>query len=501
MAINALSFPVPQPFNTATADFSPLANLGNVYQQAQQGAMQQAALANLGNDPTANAQTLIKSGVPSLAQLGINLQSQQQARAEQIREYEAQQRIREAAETRAQETYEKSDADEAAAAAAIGKLFPAAPQAAPQTAFPSPGQPTMPANIASTPTQADTMTSPIAPSQLQTTGITDRIANNLTSAQPAAAAGISRDQIAELYRNPLTRPLATAFLQKQFDPGTWKYEKTDDGRIIATNANNPSLTRDVTPPTTSGQPPATKEQRERDARYADAKTRNLDDTTANYYAMTGKMPKEDLSATEEKRIGTLTDQVNTAQRTLTNIAQLKELSKNAWGFTGAGPASLAAATVLPDTLAKASGAVDTQDLINAAQTNVASVAKTIFPQRVTNTDLQLLKELESSANQPDSVRQRIYTRAEQMFTRMQNEATAEAEGIRNKTFYKPGGGPQPAAAAPAAQPTAAPAAAPAAPAAPAAKPSLQEFMSKARAANPGAKDSDLAQYWKQKYGG
>jgi hypothetical protein len=117
---------------------------------------------------------------------------------------------------------------------------------------------------------------------------------------------------------------------------------------------------------------------------------------------------------------------------------------------------------------------------------------------VTNTDLQLLKELESSANQPDEVRQRIYTRADAMFKRLSEQSTAEVEGIRNKTFYKPGGS-TPAAPTGAPAATAAPAAA--APAATTAKPSLKEFMDKARAANPGWSDSELATKWKERYGG
>jgi hypothetical protein len=218
-----------------------------------------------------------------------------------------------------------------------------------------------------------------------------------------------------------------------------------------------------------------------------------DQQAKDFAANKGKTPKEDLTAGEEKRVNTLTDENRTAQRTLANIKDLRTLSKSAWGFPGAAGVSSYVAPV--PILGTKTGAADTQDLINAAHSNVVNVGKTYFPQRVTNTDVKLLTDLEGSANQPDVVRQRIYDRAERAFQQIIDENSQEMEGIRNKTFYKSGGGQQPA-------PQQAAAAAPAAPApAPAAKPSLKDFMDKARAANPGVKDSDLAQFWKQKYGG
>ena len=73
--VDQIQLPPVQAFSGG-ADFSQLANLGNVYQAAQEKARQQAALASLGNDPVANAQALIKSGDPSLAAMGMRLQQQ-----------------------------------------------------------------------------------------------------------------------------------------------------------------------------------------------------------------------------------------------------------------------------------------------------------------------------------------------------------------------------------------------------------------------------------------
>jgi hypothetical protein len=138
--------------------------------------------------------------------------------------------------------------------------------------------------------------------------------------------------------------------------------------------------------------------------------------------------------------------------------------------------------------------------------NVVNVAKSYFPGRVTNIDVNLLRDLEGAASQPDEVRQKIYNRLDRVMNTIVNENMDQAERIRNKTFYKPGGGVPTTAATTASTtaPTTALTAAPttAAPASPGAiKPTLSQFMEKARTANPGAKDSDLAQFWKQKYGG
>jgi hypothetical protein len=66
---------LPQANINSLADFSPLANLGNVYQKAQEEQRRRDALAQLGQGQSADAATLIKSGDMGLAQLGLNLQN------------------------------------------------------------------------------------------------------------------------------------------------------------------------------------------------------------------------------------------------------------------------------------------------------------------------------------------------------------------------------------------------------------------------------------------
>jgi len=73
MPINQLQIPGYQV--QPAADFSSLANLPNVIQKAQQDRLRQQTLANLGQGGAVDAQTLIRSGDLSLAQLGIGLQN------------------------------------------------------------------------------------------------------------------------------------------------------------------------------------------------------------------------------------------------------------------------------------------------------------------------------------------------------------------------------------------------------------------------------------------
>jgi hypothetical protein len=129
MAINQVSFPTPQAFSGGV-DFSPLANLGNVIRQGQQQAAQQQALAQLGPDPVANSQFLIKSGVPELVQAGVRMQGQQATNAEDIRQFNLQQGVR---KDLLQLQKEKAEADtpeyrqkQFDAALAAGKLPPEA---------------------------------------------------------------------------------------------------------------------------------------------------------------------------------------------------------------------------------------------------------------------------------------------------------------------------------------------------------------------------------------
>jgi len=62
-----------------------------------------------------------------------------------------------------------------------------------------------------------------------------QVVSALTSNQSPQDLGISREAIASLYRNPLTRPLGQALLQKALDPGTYTFTTVGD-KIIRNNS-------------------------------------------------------------------------------------------------------------------------------------------------------------------------------------------------------------------------------------------------------------------------
>ena len=83
MAIAPLQIPgyaTPQ-----SLDFSSLANLGQVYKQANQDANRQATLAQLGQGDKIDPRILLASGDMSLANLGVQIQSRQQDQERQAR--------------------------------------------------------------------------------------------------------------------------------------------------------------------------------------------------------------------------------------------------------------------------------------------------------------------------------------------------------------------------------------------------------------------------------
>ena len=127
MAIQALQIPSSNINNLVDqSQWSSLANLGNVYKQAQEDAAKQDALAKLGQGVDADTATLLHSGVPSLAQIGLNMQqnaltrSREDARnAVSDTHWSQQFAIQQAAAKREQEKYEDVQDKEAKARAAF----------------------------------------------------------------------------------------------------------------------------------------------------------------------------------------------------------------------------------------------------------------------------------------------------------------------------------------------------------------------------------------------
>lgn len=321
--------------------------------------------------------------------------------------------------------------------------------------------------------------------------VVGRAVNNLVSPEPTAAAGIPREQLAALYRNPITRPLATAFLQKQLDPGSYSFHQVGD-KLISSNSrtgqtsvvmddtkpfivgehalvrdpNSPTGFRDVAPPsqkpisvkegeqlmvadpnapsgyrdiTPGGGAGVSKIQREIRQRTDEALSKGYDQPTADYYGLNGKLPKEDLSATEIKAISEAQKQVLSGQDVIDNLARLKELSPTAWSGWGATKRASFANALLPNAMVP-QGAVDAKELSNLALQNVVGQAKAMFGARLAVAEVKLLNEIETTPEMSDAERQRIYVRIERMIRRHVDAAQEEVEGIRNKTYFKPGGG-------------------------------------------------------------
>lgn len=346
MPVNSVSFPTPQAYSGGI-DWSPLANLGNVYQQAQARDRQQAALSQLGSDPTANAQALIQSNDPTLAQLGIKMQQQQQADVESRREFEAQQRIREQTAAQAKETFEED--------------------------------------------------SPTA------------------RAQKLVKQGIDP-------KDPAWRPW---IITGQGAPDPNKVGKAD--QVVAETLGN----------------------------YKAGKALGMTDDQARAYAANkGKLPKEDLTATEERAATDADNRVLAAQDTIANIQKMREVSPKAWSGLEShlsGPAQ----ALLPSSLVP-QGAIETEKLKNLALMNVASQAKATFGARLNMKEVELLNKIETTPDMDDRARQDIYDQVETMMQRHLAQAQQQAAGIRNKTYFKPGGNVAPQEAAPQATPQALP---------------------------------------------
>jgi len=113
--VNPISFPQYQINSTVDPSmWSSLGNLGNVYAKAQTDAKRQQALSQLGPDAAANANLLVGTGLPDLAEMGLRLQGQLRGETREDARYaitdrraDEQLNIAKGQERRAQETYDE----------------------------------------------------------------------------------------------------------------------------------------------------------------------------------------------------------------------------------------------------------------------------------------------------------------------------------------------------------------------------------------------------------
>lgn len=393
MAVQQLQIPTNNINNLVDqSQWATLGNLGNVYQKAQEQQRQQAALAQLGADPTANSQFLIKSGVPDLAQLGVQMQNRLATQAQSASQFAQEQALR-------QKQFEL-----------------------------------------------------------------------LQSKFEADSPEYRGKQLDDMIKSGALPPEA-----KQ-DPA-WRAWQ-------ATGQNIPSSAI-VTPQTAS-----------------DRKAiRDADQQAAS--------------------IGQSIQQIDTLKDNIGKAFHLGPLT---------GPVGYAA-SFLPEGYGGTAGTA-TELATNEALRSMIGQVKASFGSNPSNKEDAWLLKAQASVDKAPAVQQQILKEARDLLVERQKFARDQAQELRPagvKGYYGKGGGPTlepppvaapvaPPAAPPVAPPVAPPAAAPAAPpvtasmappaappvappAAPAVKPSLKQFMDRARAHNPGVSDSELAKYWKGKYGG
>jgi len=173
-------------------------------------------------------------------------------------------------------------------------------------------------------------------------------------------------------------------------------------------------------------------------REAALKGRGIDPNDARWqaYVMTGKLPNEDklpITPTDKKAIIDADNHVLAHDQTIDNLRELKDLSKKAWGFKG----STGMSTVLAPF---SQGAADTAQLNNAATANAIAQLKSIFGGNPTEGERAILLDISGSSTLPDSERQKIYARAERAVLARRELAAEQAAGIRDRTYWGPGGG-------------------------------------------------------------
>jgi hypothetical protein len=174
------------------------------------------------------------------------------------------------------------------------------------------------------------------------------------------------------------------------------------------------------------------------AREAQAKRMGLDpaDERTRSFILTGKMPGEDkmpITPTDKKAIIEADEHVLAHEQTIKNLADLKELSKKAWGFVGSAPASRVLAPV-------SQGAQDTAELNTTATTNALNQLKAVFGGAPTEGERKILLDIQGSSAMPDPLRQKVYDRAIAAVEKRLELAKRQSEGLRDRTYWKPGGG-------------------------------------------------------------
>jgi|694.fasta_scaffold13803_3 hypothetical protein len=187
------------------------------------------------------------------------------------------------------------------------------------------------------------------------------------------------------------------------------------------------------------QQPGMRVQAEADQRAVLADRYNLTGEAKQQFVLTGKLPKEDqqLTAGDRDAIRTADENIQAANSVIGALTQAKSLSKQAWGFPGAGVAAKAGSLAGNET------AIATTELDNMISGQALDSLRAIFGGNPTEGERKILLDIQGSSSQPDAVRQKIFDRAISAAQRRLQFNQDRANELRGGTYYKPRDGSQP----------------------------------------------------------
>jgi hypothetical protein len=157
----------------------------------------------------------------------------------------------------------------------------------------------------------------------------------------------------------------------------------------------------------------------------------------NAVVVNGKLPDV---VPDHKNIEASDDKVRAAQKLVDDLRLAKDYSSKAYS---GGLADKRAAVMNMTDLTSTEGSKATAQFQNIIQNSVLPTLKGTFGARVTNADLKLAMDLQASANQPESVRNEVIDRAVKRAHEIATEQLKASQQLRQGTYFKPGGGPQP----------------------------------------------------------
>ena len=159
------------------------------------------------------------------------------------------------------------------------------------------------------------------------------------------------------------------------------------------------------------------------------------------FVLTGKMPREDaqpLTATDKKAILEADEMVLANRTAIDALNKAKVLSKQA--FSGPMAAKRGyAASFLGESSDIGKAGIATTDLENTVTSNALGQLKTIFGGNPTEGERKIMLDIQGSASQPDSVRQKIFDRATELAQKRLEFNQKRADELRGNQYYKPQG--------------------------------------------------------------